>query len=92
MIKTPNWRKAESEAPDVEMSAEDWMADEIDGLREELTEVYKQHTELLEAAKAALKEAEDWIKDQLEGTSSYQSAMKDLQPIRTSILIAEAAE
>ena len=52
----------------------------------------EQRAELLEAAKAALKEAEAWIKDQLGGTSSYQQAMDDLQLIRSAITRAEATE
>lgn len=41
--------------------------------------------DLLEAAKIALSEAESWIHDQLDGTSSLDSALKALEPVREAI-------
>lgn len=66
------------------------LAISAEALSIELKRVKQQRAELLEAAKAALKEAEAWIKDQLGGTSSYQPAMDDLQLIRSAITRAAA--
>lgn len=41
--------------------------------------------ELLEAAKKALAEAESWIHDQLDGTSSLEGALAELEPVRAAI-------
>jgi hypothetical protein len=41
--------------------------------------------ELLEAAKLALQSAESWIHDQLDGTSSLESALAELEPVRAAI-------
>lgn len=45
----------------------------------------------LQAAKEALAIAESHINDLLQGTQSYASSMKQLDPVRKAILAAEAA-
>lgn len=41
--------------------------------------------ELLEAAQKALQVAESWIHDQLDGTSSLEEALAELDPVRKTI-------
>lgn len=40
---------------------------------------------LREATQLALESAESWIHDQLDGTSSLQSALAELQPVRNAL-------
>ena len=47
--------------------------------------------ELLDAAELALRTAESWIHDQLDGTSSLESALAELEPVRAAIAKAGSA-
>ena len=47
---------------------------------------------LLEAAQKALDHAESWIHDQLDGTSHFDHAWKELAPVRGAIKRAEKAQ
>jgi hypothetical protein len=48
--------------------------------------------DLLEAAKLALQSAESWIHDQLDGTSSLESALAKLEPVRAAIAKATGGQ
>jgi hypothetical protein len=48
--------------------------------------------DLLEAAKLALQSAESWIHDQLDGTSSLESALAELEPVRAAIAQATGGQ
>lgn len=48
--------------------------------------------DLLAAAKHALATAESWIHDQLDGTSSLDGELAELEPVRAAIAKAEAHE
>jgi hypothetical protein len=48
--------------------------------------------DLLEAAKLALQSAESWIHDQLDGTSSLESALAELEPVRAAIAKATSGQ
>lgn len=49
------------------------------------------HADLIAAAEAALQKAEMWVHDQLDGTSSLDRALADLEPIRVAIAKARGA-
>jgi hypothetical protein len=48
--------------------------------------------DLLEAAELALQSAESWIYDQLDGTSSLESALAKLEPVRAAIAKATGGQ
>jgi hypothetical protein len=48
--------------------------------------------DLLEAAELALQSAESWIYDQLDGTSSLESALAKLDPVRAAIAKATGGQ
>lgn len=81
MIKTKKWRDAKAESS-VEMCLEDWMVDEIDGLREELTEVYRQRAEMLEALQMTA--------DYIDGPTSWTQAEEDVLRERLYAAITKA--
>lgn len=55
------------------------------GAAAELRRLHELNQELVEVAKRGLKESESWVKDQLEGTRDYKTAMAELEPIRAAI-------
>jgi hypothetical protein len=60
-----------------------------DAFEAKLIAVEQQRDELLAAAIKSVKVAESWIHDQLDGTSSFNSAMGELDDVRQTIAKAQ---
>lgn len=57
----------------------------LESMEKMVNQLQDERDMLIKAAKLGLSVSESWAHDQLEGTSIFDGAMKELQPIRDAI-------